>query len=59
MNAIQEPARTIPVVADYDVLGCGFDLGHPETGTVQPISLIALRVDLKVQEIEGFYRVDA
>lgn len=36
--------------------GCGFDLGHPETGNVQPASLMAIIVGVKEEELvnEGF-----
>ena len=34
--------------------GCGFDMGHPETGDVQPMSLIALVAGVRFSEIEPF-----
>jgi len=34
--------------------GCGFDMGHPETGDVQPMSLMALITGLHFDEIEPF-----
>ena len=34
--------------------GCGFDVGHPETGDVQPMSLMALVTGLRFEEIEPF-----
>ena len=34
--------------------GCGFDMGHPETGKVQPMSLIALVTGVRFSEIEPF-----
>ena len=34
--------------------GCGFDMGHPETGDVQPMSLIALVAGVSFSEIEPF-----
>jgi hypothetical protein len=33
---------------------CGFDMGHPETGDVQPMSLMALVTGLQFDEIEPF-----
>ena len=38
--------------------GCGFDLGHPETGATQPMSLMALLTGIRAAHIDGFYRVD-
>ena len=35
--------------------GCGFDLGHPDTGLTQPMSLIALVSGLNAGEIKAFY----
>ena len=37
--------------------GCSFDLGHPDTGATQPMSLMALLTGLHAADIEGFYRV--
>lgn len=39
--------------------GCGFDLGHPETGECQPMSLMALLagVDAHALQAAGFVRV--
>ena len=34
--------------------GCGFDMGHPETGAVQPMSLMAWITGVNFQEIEPF-----
>jgi hypothetical protein len=34
--------------------GCGFDLGHPETGKCQPMTLFALMTGIRFQEIEPF-----
>jgi len=34
--------------------GCGFDLGHPETGLTQPMSLMALVAGVRFQEVEEF-----
>jgi hypothetical protein len=36
--------------------GCGFDWGHPETGAVQPMSLIALVTGIQAEEVEAFFR---
>ncbi|NLF19081.1 MAG: FAD-dependent oxidoreductase [Lentisphaerae bacterium] len=36
--------------------GCGFDLGHPETGAQQPMSLIGLLGGLRLEEVSGFVR---
>ncbi len=38
--------------------GCGFDLGHPETGRTQPMTLMALVSGLVPSEVRGFYRED-
>ena len=35
--------------------GCGFDLGHPESGALQPMSLIALVAGVSAPDIKGFY----
>ena len=35
--------------------GCGFDLGHPETGATQPMSLIALVAGLSAPDLQAFY----
>ena len=37
--------------------GCSFDLGHPDTGATQPMSLMALLTGLRAADIDGFYRV--
>ena len=34
--------------------GCGFDVGHPETGAVQPMSLMALITGLQFDQIESY-----
>jgi hypothetical protein len=34
--------------------GCGFEMGHPETGDVQPMSLMALVTGVEFSEIEAF-----
>lgn len=34
--------------------GCGFEVGHPETGAVQPMSLMALVTGLRFDEIEPY-----
>ncbi len=34
--------------------GCGFDMGHPDTGAVQPMTLIALLGGIKREEVEEF-----
>ncbi len=34
--------------------GCGFDVGHPETGNVQPMSLMALITGLQFDQIEPY-----
>ena len=34
--------------------GCGFDMGHPETGAVQPMSLMALVAGLRFNEVEAY-----
>ena len=34
--------------------GCGFDMGHPETGKVQAMSLIALVTGVRFLEVEPF-----
>ncbi len=55
-------ARTfIDCTGDGDLgafAGCRFDLGHPETGTCQPMSLLALitGIDGKVLQAEGVIR---
>jgi succinate dehydrogenase/fumarate reductase flavoprotein subunit len=36
---------------------CSFDLGHPDTGATQPMSLMALLTGLRAADIDGFYRV--
>ena len=37
--------------------GCGFDLGHPETGDTQPMSMVALVAGIRAPEIEPYYLV--
>ena len=34
--------------------GCGFDMGHPETGAVQPMSLMALVAGIRFDEVESY-----
>ncbi len=34
--------------------GCGFDVGHPQTGAVQPMSLMALITGLQFDQIEPY-----
>ena len=34
--------------------GCGFDMGHPETGAVQPMSLMALVSGIRFDEVESY-----
>lgn len=34
--------------------GCGFDVGQPETGRVQPMSMVFLATGLDVKEVEPF-----
>jgi hypothetical protein len=34
--------------------GCGFEMGHPETGAVQPMSLMAWITGVQFDEIEAF-----
>ncbi len=36
------------------VAGCGFDMGHPETGAVQPMSLMALVTGLRFEDVEAY-----
>ncbi len=38
--------------------GCSFDLGHPDTGRTQPMSLLALLTGLRPADIRAFYRDD-
>jgi len=38
--------------------GCGFDLGHPETGKTQPMSLMALVTGIAPAEVSAFYGDD-
>jgi len=38
--------------------GCGFDLGHPETGRTQPFSLMALIAGVTPEQIAAFFRDD-
>ncbi|MBI5394216.1 MAG: FAD-dependent oxidoreductase [Verrucomicrobia bacterium] len=38
--------------------GCGFDLGHPETGNTQPFSLMAIISGITPEGIAGFFRDD-
>ena len=47
----------VDATGDGDVAahaGCGFDMGHPETGAVQPMSLMALVGGLQFEEIESY-----
>ncbi len=34
--------------------GCGFDMGHPETGAVQPMSLMAPVAGIRFDEVESY-----
>ena len=34
--------------------GCGFDMGHPETGVVQPMSLMALVSGIQFDDVEAY-----
>ena len=36
--------------------GCGFDVGHPETGATQPMSMIAILTGLDPEAVSGYYR---
>jgi hypothetical protein len=36
------------------IAGCGFEVGHPETGDVQPMSLMALVTGLEFDQIEDY-----
>lgn len=36
------------------VAGCGFEMGNPETGAVQPMSLMAIVTGLRFEEIETY-----
>lgn len=38
--------------------GCGFDLGDPQTGQTQPMSLMALVTGIVPDEVKEFYRND-
>ena len=38
--------------------GCGFDLGHPETGRMQPMSLMAVIGGPRAEEVAEFFRDD-
>ena len=38
--------------------GCEYELGHPESGKTQPMSLMALVTGVRAAEIRSFYRVD-
>ncbi len=38
--------------------GAQFDLGHPDTGRTQPMSLMALVTGINAQDMQGFYRDD-
>jgi hypothetical protein len=47
----------IDATGDGDVAaqaGCGFDLGHPETGQTQPMSLMALLTGIELDEVDAF-----
>jgi glycine/D-amino acid oxidase-like deaminating enzyme len=35
--------------------GCGFDLGHPETGATQPMSLIALLTGIRRDQVTAYF----
>ncbi len=37
------------------IAGCGFDMGHPQTGATQPMSLIALLTGLCRDEVRPFF----
>ncbi|MDZ4197661.1 MAG: FAD-dependent oxidoreductase [Kiritimatiellia bacterium] len=53
------PRVVIDATGDGDVAaqaGCGFDLGHPEDGRMQPFSLIALVGGIREAELRDFYR---
>lgn len=44
---------------DLGVLaGCGFDLGHPETGRMQPMSLMAVLAGIHAEEVADFFLDD-
>ncbi len=52
-------ANFIDCTGDGDLgfhAGCRYDLGHPETGLTQPMSLIALVGGIRAPEIERFFR---
>ncbi|MCK5804583.1 MAG: FAD-dependent oxidoreductase [Lentisphaeria bacterium] len=53
-------ARTfIDCTGDGDLAaraGCGFDLGHPETGATQPMSLVGLVGGITRETVRSFYR---
>src|SRR5690606_37329401 len=38
--------------------GCGYDLGNPETGAMQPMSLIALVSGLKPEDMLPYTRIE-
>ncbi len=38
--------------------GCGFDMGHPETGNTQPMSLICLVGGVNADDIRDYFRDD-
>jgi hypothetical protein len=49
----------IDCTGDGDVAafaGCGYDMGHPETGKTQPMSLMAIITGVTASEIRPFYR---
>lgn len=49
----------IDCTGDGDVgalAGCGFDMGHPETGRTQPMSLMALITGLDPAQVTDYYR---
>jgi hypothetical protein len=51
--------RFIDCTGDGDVgalAGCGFDMGHPETGRTQPMSLMALITGLDPAQVTDYYR---
>ncbi len=39
--------------------GCGFEVGHPETGLTQPMTLMALVTGLEAKSIRQFFNYDA
>ena len=52
-----EAKAFIDTTGDGDVAslaGCGYDVGHPETGNTQPMSLMALITGVRFYDIEPF-----